>query len=239
MPTARPLAASTCANGCATRRSPASIAGHVVLGLRARATGSHVPHRVVLGGGEQVGDVAVGGRLEHDVAAGERDGLDPGHALSAGPSGRASSGRGAWRAARVPALRIRVGRRGGLRGQLLRLLGGDRQHHGALEDPRDLGRVDEAAPVGRVDHDPVEDVLAGVVLHAPDGPDLHAVGRAHGRPAREHLVADGVTVVVHHAVQFLRRPAAAPRRGRRPRRPPCARAASAAPPRPPPGSRRP
>ena len=64
MPTARPLAASTCANGYAIRRSPSSIAA-TSASVRGRGHGSQLPHDVVLCGLEQVGDVAVGGRLEH------------------------------------------------------------------------------------------------------------------------------------------------------------------------------
>ena len=78
----------------------------------------------------------------------------------------------------------------------------DRQRDGAVRDARHLRRVDEPPPVAGVDHDPVEDVLARVVLHAPHGADLDAVRAAHGRAAPEDLVPDGVAVVRH-----LRRPA--------------------------------
>src|SRR5215211_1915904 len=75
--------------------------GDVGLALRPRPRQPR-PDAIVLRGREQVGDVAVGGRLEHDVLAAERDWLDPGHRdrVSAGPSDRASSGPAAWRAAR-------------------------------------------------------------------------------------------------------------------------------------------
>src|SRR5215213_611521 len=86
-----------------------------------------------------------------------------------------------------------------------RLHGGEGQHDGALVDARDLRGVDEAAPAWRVDHDPVEDVLARVVEHTPHRPDLLAVGRADGRAAGQHLVTDGVAVVVHAGKSARRR----------------------------------
>ena len=69
MPTARPLAASTCANGSAIARSPASIAA-TSASVAGRGHGSQAQTRSSCAGGEQVGVVALGRRLEHDVRAG-------------------------------------------------------------------------------------------------------------------------------------------------------------------------
>ena len=62
----------------------------------------------------------------------------------------------------------------------------------------DLGRVDEAQIArGGVDHEPVEDVLAVVVDHLVDGPDLGLVGCEHGRPRGHRRVVDRWAVVDH------------------------------------------
>ena len=46
------------------------------------------------------------------------------------------------------------------------------------------GASTKRRPLLRLDDDPVEDVLARVVLHAPHAPDLDAVAAAHARPRR-------------------------------------------------------
>ncbi len=100
------------------------------------------------------------------------------------------------------------------RDRLLGELGGaDRERHRPLGDVADLGRVDEPPrAVAGGDDDPVEDVLAHVVLHARDGADLDAVAGAHQRPALERLVGDRVTVVVAagHSLPFFFLPRTSP-----------------------------
>jgi hypothetical protein len=86
-----------------------------------------------------------------------------------------------------------------MRGQVVGLRGVDRERHAPLGDAGDLGRVDEHASVGRLDHDAVEDVLARVVLYAVHGAELDPVGRNDGDAAREGLVADLMSVVFRHA----------------------------------------
>jgi hypothetical protein len=81
--------------------------------------------------------------------------------------------------------------------QLARLVCADRECHAALGDPRDFRRVDEPLARGRVEDDPVEDVLAHVLERAAHGPDLDALGRAHRGAAWQDLVGDRVAVVGH------------------------------------------
>ena len=70
----------------------------------------------------------------------------------------------------------------------------------------DLGRVDEALAALGVDDDPVEDVLAPGLLGTAHGAHLDAVGRAHRRPALEHLEGDRVAVVLCHGQSIMVRP---------------------------------
>src|SRR4051812_12539281 len=93
------------------------------------------------------------------------------------------------------------GELGAALGVALRELGGGRrvdgQRDAALGDAGHLGGVDEPPARRRVEDDPVEEMLALVLQHGPDGADLDAVGGPHRRAAREHLVGDGVAVVAH------------------------------------------
>src|SRR3954451_22747904 len=90
---------------------------------------------------------------------------------------------------------------GVVRGQLGRLLGVDRQRDRTLGDPPDLGGVHEAGAVGRAHDDAVEDLLARVVEHLVDRPELDPVGAEHGRAAREEIVGvrGGVVLEGHRA----------------------------------------
>jgi hypothetical protein len=75
------------------------------------------------------------------------------------------------------------------------LRGGDRQGDLAEGDAGDFGGVDEAAALGGLDDDAVEDVLAGVVEDALDRADVDSVGGDDRDSAGERLVADLVVVV--------------------------------------------
>jgi GNAT superfamily N-acetyltransferase len=79
------------------------------------------------------------------------------------------------------------------------LLGGERRGDPALGDPGDLGSVEEPHPFRRVDHDPVEDVLALGLVDAADLAELDAVGGVDGGPAPQDLERDRVAVVFHAA----------------------------------------
>ena len=120
-------------------------------------------------------------RLLQGPATGSLVGRRPGYLRRQAPPKKRDS--------RPPArLALNSGAPGSGSGSARRLGGVDRQRHPPLRDPGDLGGVHEPQPARRGDHDAVEDVLARVLEHALDPPDLLPVGGVHGGATLEQLV---------------------------------------------------
>src|SRR3954453_19410327 len=126
------------------------------------------------------------------------------HGLPPAPGGDRSAPVPLLAQAASPALRAprrrgvlgALGHRGAHIGEVLvGFGGGEARRHRALGDVGHLGRVEEAAAVGRVRHDAVEDVRSRSLLDAGALAQLDAVGRAHDRPAPQRLVRDREPVV--------------------------------------------
>src|SRR6266511_143965 len=111
--------------------------------------------------------------------------------LLALPAPAEEAAEAALRASRPESSRPALGR-----GELGGLLGADRQRDGACVGTLDLRRVYEPqVSARRLDHEPVEDVLAVIVEHIVDLADLDAVGRVHRRPALDRRVVNGMAFV--------------------------------------------
>jgi hypothetical protein len=91
--------------------------------------------------------------------------------------------------------------------RLLRQLSdGDRERHGALEGPGDLGGVDEPQRALEVDDlEAVEDVLGVVVLDPPHLADLLAGAVVDRGAALDRRVVDRCSVVVAHQPESIGR----------------------------------